>query len=209
MDAEKANSNMTAVGDLLMALKKFQNEFDPEDGGAAASLLVVTLAELGTVSDMVANAGRFDADVAIKWPTVPVDDDAFTKYSTCTEEGGYRCNFTWAVPALGTGTAETRRKKLLAKVALNIGGVRLIVQHVQNETTQAYFLSWTFLQAYFAHVDLGKSPVHNMGCVQCSTCKEFHRLQHLAAASEKMRKDKSPTCIDWTTFFDSVASQCK
>jgi hypothetical protein len=67
-----------------------------------------------------------------------------------------------------------------------------------------YRLSHKFLVGYFEHVEL-KGSTHNMGCLQCRDCGDFHRLRKLESWSDHL--DLTPI-KDWKDVFKKVKINC-
>jgi len=117
-----------------------------------------------------------------------------------------RCNFNWPVPK--GATPDERRKKLLDSVREKTagGGAILEVKNGLGVAQATYRFSNEFLLDYFSRIEIGTSGNYNMGCVRCSDCSAFHRLQVLVDLQRKPAADR--TRSDWAAVLGSVPIHC-
>lgn len=117
------------------------------------------------------------------------------KTSYVTKGSRYKCNINIPFPGLGK-PEKIRRALMLASIYEKTcgpsGGMDIVIRNkTTNEMLNEYFLSHSFMMAYFEDLCVKNFPSSsntvNWGRVRCSTCLKYHILERMVALDAKMK----------------------
>jgi hypothetical protein len=123
-----------------------------------------------------------------------------------------KCNFSFNIPA-GKDVTERRQRFLegVYEKTKNDGAI-FTIKDQRAKIVESFHFSSGFLLEYFKQIEITeKTTKYNFGCIQCTKCNKFHRLEKLKQCEVQFNLNpESFKTNDWTVLTKSkVASTCE